>query len=299
MADPRLATLSDDGLADALRDLGSVLAMPVASVDADGRDPAARARARIEAGGTTEPSLLGRLGLSRSGGRPAHRAPVLALLALLVLVAVAAAAIGFGLPGLRFVFGPAPSATPSITAGSSTGPFPSATPIPSATPTPTVGPPGADLDLGRQVTLAEARRSVTSPILVPGDPRFGSPDAVWLDEVGRVTLVWTARPGVPSTSEGGYGLVVTAIPGSLNPDYFEKVIRPGTTVEPVEVNDATGYWISGSPHEFVYVDPAGEVRYDTQRLMGDTLAWSDGGVTYRIETGLGRDAAIRLADGMR
>jgi hypothetical protein len=299
VADPRVATLSDDALAEALRDLGSVLAVPVVSASPDGRDPAARARARIEAAGTAGPSWLGRLGLTRSGGRPARRAPVLAVLALLLLAAVAVAAIGFGLPGLRFVFAPAPSAAPSITAGPSAGAFSSASPIPSATPTPTVGPPGADLDLGRPVTLAEARRSVAFALRLPGDPRFGSPDAVWLDDVGRVTMVWTARPGVPGTSEGGYGLFLTAIPGSINPDYFEKVIRPGTTVEPVEVNDATGYWISGSPHEFVYVDPTGEVRYDTGRLIGDTLAWSDGKVTYRLETGLGRDAAIALADGMR
>jgi len=294
VADRRLAALSDDGLAEALRDLGSSLAVPVVTRSPDGRDPAARARARIEAAGTAGPSWFDRLGLTRSG-RSARRAPVLAVLVLLLLVAVAAAAIGFGLPGLRFVFAPSPSAAPSITAG----PSPSATPIPSATPTSTVGPPGADLDLGRPVTLAEARRSATSPILLPTDPRLGPPDAVWLDDVGRVTMVWTARPGVPSASEGGYGLVLTAIPGSINPDYFQKVIRPGTTVEPVEVNGGTAYWIFGSPHEFVYVDPAGEVRYDTARLIGDTLAWSDGEVTYRIETGLRRDAAIALAEGMR
>ena len=100
------------------------------------------------------------------------------------------------------------------------------------------------------------------PILLPSDPRFGPPDGVWLDDLGRVTLVWTARPGVPTASESSDGLVVTAMPGSMNPDYFEKIIHPGGTVEPVEVNGGTGYWISGSPHEFVYVDPAGQARFD-------------------------------------
>jgi hypothetical protein len=294
VADRRLATLSDDGLAAALADLGSVLAVPIVSGAADGRDPAGRARARIEAAGTASPSWLDRLGVARWTGRPMRRAVVLAI-GVLLLVVAAAVAIGFGLPGLRFVFAPAPSVAASPSAGPST----TASPAASATPSATVGPPGADLDLGRPVTLAEARRSVASPILVPSDPRFGPPDAVWLDDVGRVTLLWTARPGVPSTSEGSYGLVITAIPGSMNPDYFAKIIGPGTTVETVVVNGGTGYWISGAPHEFVYVDPAGEVQYDTGRLTGDTLAWTDGQVTYRIETGLGRDAAIALADGMR
>ena len=148
----RLATLSDDGLAEALRDLGSVLAVPIVSGATDGRDPAARARETIEAAGPGRISWLDRIGVTRPGGRPVRRAAVLAVAVLLLLVA-AAAAIGFGLPGLRFVFAPAPSvAVPS------TEPSASATPSRSATRSLAIGPPGADLDLGRPVTLAEARR---------------------------------------------------------------------------------------------------------------------------------------------
>jgi hypothetical protein len=37
---------------------------------------------------------------------------------------------------------------------------------------------------------------------------------------------------------------------------------------------------------------------DSRRWVGDTLLWTDGGTTYRLETALGRDAAIRIAESL-
>jgi len=69
----------------------------------------------------------------------------------------------------------------------------------------------------------------------------------------------------------------------------------------VKVGESTGYWITGDPHEFVYVGPGptGEPTFENRRLVGDTLAWSVGDVTYRLETSLGKDEAIRVAESMR
>jgi hypothetical protein len=296
----RLVSLSDDAFGEALRDLGAVLDVPPTVVAPDGTDPARRARLRIEAGGATAGGgVLERLGFRR----PVRRGLVLALAALLGLAAIAGA-VGFGLPGLRIVFGPTPSpsasANPSVaTASPSSSPSPAPTSSPRPTPSRTPGPPGSTLSLGRQVTLDEARGEVGFPLLLPTDARLGPPDAAWIDDVGRVTLVWTARPGVPATIDPNLALVVTEFPGRIDPGYFEKILRQGTSIESISVAGHDGYWISGSPHEFVYVDPSGEPTFDDRRLAGDTLAWSDGSVTYRIETDLGRDAAIAIAESMR
>ncbi len=258
--------------------------------------PAPRSRRRgrscLVAASSTGSGALG------AGGRPVRRGLVLALAALLIVAAVAGA-VGFGLPGLRIVFGPA--ATPGSSAASTPPTTGSSLPTASGAPTasPSAGPPGSTLRFGDAVTLAEARARAGYPLLVPSDPRLGPPDAVWIDDLKRVTMVWIPRPGLPPESQSGLGLVVSQFPGRIDPGYFEKILHPGTTIEPVTVDGHDGYWISGSPHEFVYVDPGNDVVFDSRRLAGDTLAWSADGTTYRVEAGLGKDEAIRIAESLR
>jgi hypothetical protein len=293
----RLAALPDDELGAVLRGIAPDLAAP--PVPAPDADPARRARLRLEAEATASAGrrgILDRLGLRGPSARPVRRALVLAIVALVVLAAIAGA-VGFGLPGIRIVFGPGPTPTASPGPAGSGSPVPPASP--SASPSSSPGLPGATLNLGRPVSLEEARRTAPIPLSLPADGRFGPPDAVWIDDRGVVTIIWSPRPGVVSTYPDGLGLIVTELPGSVERAYFEKVLRPGTTIEPVRVRGTTGWWIAGSPHDFVYVDPSGEPVYDNNRITGDTLAWSDGTVTYRIETGLGRDEAIRIAGTLR
>ena len=217
-------------------------------------------------------------------GRPVRRAVLLAVALLLVLAAVAAA-IGFGLPGLRIEFG-GPGASPVV--------LPSHTPPPSGGPT---ASPGSTLGLGLPVSPIDAGSAAAFDLLVPDDPRFGWPDAAYLLR-GRVSLVWGPRPGVPDTVEPGVSLVISEFQGRVDQGYFDKVLNVGTTVTRVTVRGVPGYWISGDTHFFFYVDPSGEPVDDTHRIVGDTLVWTDGGVTYRIESSLGREATIALANGM-
>ncbi|HEY7131700.1 MAG TPA: hypothetical protein VH440_05580 [Candidatus Limnocylindrales bacterium] len=301
----RLGALSDDDLALALRQLGGAIVVSPVSLGADGLDPARRARLRIEAAGKLpRRRLRDRLGLGRRApaGRPLRRGLLLAVALVLALAAVAGA-IGFGLPGLRIVFGPGSTPSPSLSPAPSipTG-SPSASPAiaPSPTPTPTTsGPPGSNLGFGEPVTLDDARARAGFPILLPADDRLGPPDAVWIDEHGRVSLVWLARPGIPASEESGLGVVVSEFPGHIEEGYFQKLLDAGSTIQPVTVRGERGYWIAGRPHEFVYVNPSNDPTFDDRRLVGDTLAWSDGDVTYRVESALGLDEAVRIADGLR
>ncbi len=299
----RFEAVSDAVLEDALLQLGAALAWPevaARSAASAAVDPAARARQRIEAARasaagtglgarstTRRPSLLLR--------RPMRRAVVLGIAAAIVLAAVVAA-LGFGLPGLRIVF--APERTPPAVVGPSSAPAGSAGNRPSATSTSSPGPAGATLGLGREVTIAEAARAATFPLLVPADARFGAPDTVWIDDVGRVTLVWAARAGVRETLEPGVSLIVTEFPGHLDTGYFGKILDTGATIEDVSVGGSPGYWIAGGAHDFVYVGPDGHVAFDRRRMAGDTLAWSRDPVTYRVETSLGRDDAVRIAEAL-
>ena len=86
--------------------------------------------------------------------------------------------------------------------------------------------------------------------------------------------------------------------GRLHDGYREKLLGMGATVDPVTVAGQRGYWVSGDAHFFFYIDEDGRLIDDSRRWIGDALAWTDGGTTYRMESALGRDATIALADSL-
>jgi hypothetical protein len=294
MRDPdRRMPITDVELEAALRDLAGSLALP----GPDGAavlDPARRARLRIEQGDVGARPWGRWAWLAPSRGRRFGRGLALALVAVVVVAAVAGA-LGLGLPGIRIV--PAPSGSAAV--GSPTPPRgASGSPLETSA-SPTVGgSPGAGLDLGHPIALADAASSVDIPLRLPTAPGVGSPASAWLF-LGRLSFVWPASGTLPSTREPGVGLILSEFRGSIQPDYFEKVIGPDTKINAVSVDGVTGYWISGAPHEIVFIDANGEPVFDSRRIVGDTLLWARGDVTYRLESGLDQAAAIALADSLR
>jgi hypothetical protein len=145
----------------------------------------------------------------------------------------------------------------------------------------------ADLGLGRRTTLAAARRSAGVP--VPIVAALGPPDAVYVDTAidRSASLVYVARRGLPAATNG-IGALLTILPDG-DVGVVKKLLGAGTTVTGVDVNGAPGVFISGAEH---VIEPP-------NRLAGNTLLWVRGGATYRLETALGRDAALRLARSVR
>jgi hypothetical protein len=221
-----------------------------------------------------------------SGMRPVRRSLLIAV-TLLLVAATVAAAIGLGLPGIRLLFGPPPVPTPIATVR------------PSGSGASLV--PGATLGLGQRVELADLASRAAFPIRYPTDPLLGPPDAAWIDstKAGQVTIVWRARPDLPATIDPGVGLLLGQLDGTLHDGFITKAIDSGTTVERVRVGSNPAFWISGDPHFFYYELANGEFVEDSRRWVSDTLVWTDGDTTYRLETALGRDAAIRIAESLR
>jgi hypothetical protein len=144
--------------------------------------------------------------------------------------------------------------------------------------------PGRGLGLGERTTLAAARRVAGVP--VPTIAALGAPDAVYVDRAHPgtgVSLVYRARPGLPAATSG-VGALLTVLPDG-DVGVIKKLAGPGTSVTSVDVNGARGVFVAGEPH--VVMPP--------NRLAGNTLLWVRGGTTYRLETALGRAAALRLA----
>jgi hypothetical protein len=210
-----------------------------------------------------------------AAGRAGRRSPLrLALLAAVVLLLLAAGAVAAGAMGigpLRILFSDAPP-------GAS---------VPNT-------PLGTRLSLGEQLSPTEAAAYDDLPLRVPAS--LGDPDEVYVSSIGIVSMLWAPRDDLPAMGDSGVGLLLMEIPGDLEPGMVSKVVvESRAAVEPVTLRGTDGYWISGAPHVFRYVEPGGEESSVTSRLVGDALVWQEAHVVFRIESGLGRDPTLALA----
>jgi hypothetical protein len=152
-------------------------------------------------------------------------------------------------------------------------------------PGPARSPGSAVLPGERQMSLEQARRRVSFPLLVPA--ALGRPGEVVVSDSGRVvSLTYRRTP---------YGLVrMDEFAGHLDQVYFEKFVHL-SNVTRVEVNGAKGLWITG-PQELVYITRDGTPAVASARLTtGNTLIWGTGQVALRLEGNLGKTAALAIA----
>jgi hypothetical protein len=166
---------------------------------------------------------------------------------------------------------------------------------------PTASAPGDPerLDLGRRVSLAEARETVGINVLVP--QRLGDPDAVFVGRQptgGRVTLMYRPRADLPEDGNTGVGLLVTLFRGTTDTAFVEKQVGPETSVRPITVEGAPGMWIEGAPHTVAYLDADGRLVPDTLRLAGNALIWQLGEITLRLESRLPLTPSLDVAGSM-
>ncbi len=170
--------------------------------------------------------------------------------------------------------------------------------LPTPSPRP-AGPIGTRLGLGSPTTLAAARADVTWPVLVPAS--LPPPDEVYVQTTadapsgGEVTLVYGPGTRLPVAGETGASVLVTEARGRADQEFFGKIIASGTSVTPVTVAGNDGWWISGAPHEFFFVDATGQVRAETLRLATNTLVLNIGGTVVRIEGNLTEHQAEQIA----
>ena len=275
--------IDDAELIQRLGALAADIAWP-ATPDLAGRVTAAIQAAPARTQGLTSRirNLLGIDGVGAPGGRRiARRSLVFALIALLA-IAVAAAAIGIGVPGIRIQLGPnTPSPTPTASAPGPSSSSALTSPIPSTSAT----PPGQEV--GPLVSMDQARSGAGFGILLPGTTGYTQPAEVHM--IG-------AQPFTRVTMWYADGTMLTEFLGEIQPDAFQKIVGGGSTVEPVKVGQADGWWISGAAHELMlaFRDPDGQVRWQDVTVTGRVLVWQAGAVTLRLETPLDKEAAIAL-----
>ena len=215
------------------------------------------------------------LDLRRRGSRPGpfRRAVLAALVALLLTAGAAVAAGALGIGPLRILFS-------------------QALPSPNVTDTPLA----TRLALGASTTLDDPGLRVA--LLEP--EALGPPDEVYRSSDGRrVSLVWAVRDGLPATGGSRIGLLAMFLAGDLEPELIDKMaVESRVAIERITIRGHPGYWISGEPHLLRYLANGG-TGVERTRLVGDVLVWDEGGTVVRLESALGRDATLALAETMR
>jgi hypothetical protein len=155
-------------------------------------------------------------------------------------------------------------------------------------------PIGAGLDLGREVGIGEAVESADFAVSVPA--LAGEPDAVYLSE-GQVNMVWEGGESLPAAGDTGVGLLYTQFPSESGGDRLVKGVGPESAVVAIDVAGASGLWIEGA-HVISREDESGRRIEETLRLAGNVLIWESDDVTHRIETAVGLEATLRIAESV-
>ena len=191
-------------------------------------------------------------------------------LVLAVAGAVALSAVAFG---ARFVLGAAevrvrPDATPSA----------------------------APLDpdrLGRPVPLARIASVVGFPVGLPAGPPPSAAYEVRTDGATSALLVWEPSPRYPAVPGTSWGLALLVT--DADDEIIVKDVNRYDDLTEVSVGGLRAAWID-APHQLIVATEAGPATFS---VRANVLIWTDGDLTYRLETSLGRRAAIAIAESVR
>jgi hypothetical protein len=168
---------------------------------------------------------------------------------------------------------------------------------PGQTPAPTqnhegTSPPAALIPslqlIAGETDLQNAQERVQFPIQLPGYPAdLGDPDRVFLQDMAGplVVLVWM-EPEVPEQVRLSLHIVG---PGSYA---IAKFMPP--TLETTQVDGQLAIWAKGP-----YVLNMNNGTLENIRLIeGHVLIWEQGRLTYRLETDLPLEEAVRIAESL-
>lgn len=182
-----------------------------------------------------------------------------------------------------------PTPTPLLT---STPVSAGAAPVdePSPTPRPTATPLSSLFNLAGRTTLAEAEAMAGFHVPLPTYPSgVGAPDGVFYQDMDgpAVVLVWI-EPEQPDKAK--FSLTILS-----NDALVHKGLPP--VMETTTVNGEPAMWTNG-PYILAY-GSQGQPEWMTRYLVsGQVLIWEEDGLTYRLESELTLEEAIRMAESL-
>lgn len=168
--------------------------------------------------------------------------------------------------------------------------FPSTIIPVTATPRPTAEPLIPILEkFAGEMTLEEAQQAVDYPILLPSyPPDLGQPDHIFVQDAdGAMTILVWIDPQQPDT-------VLMSLHFLPAGSWAIKKVEP-TRIQDTTVNGRRAIWAIG-PYPIRYSN--GDIDF-IRLIEGHVLIWADGDMTYRLETDLSLEEAIKIAESLK
>jgi len=137
-----------------------------------------------------------------------------------------------------------------------------------------------------ETTLSQAQEKVDYQILLP--PDFGEPDYVYVyDAAGDMTILVWMNPSQPQSVELSLHFI---------PESSWAITKMGPTIiELTTVNGEQAIWAVGPYPLRVY--NMDEIEF-TRLIEGQVLIWTEGNITYRLETNLSMEEAVEIAESL-
>ena len=183
-----------------------------------------------------------------------------------------------------------PTVTPVIPTAPAVVATEQATPRPASSPTPL----SSRLNLNGQTTLDDAQTRVDFPIRLPSyPPDLAAPDGIYVQDLGgpAVILVWLERGSTARVSMSLHQLTEDA--------FARKLVQRPELMQETTVNGRGAAWVRG-PHLLQFRAPGGGFELRERRLvLGNVLIWEENEITYRLETELPLEEAVRVAESLR
>lgn len=139
-----------------------------------------------------------------------------------------------------------------------------------------------------RTTLSEAQNKVEFSILLPAFPAdLGQPDYVYVQNAdgNMVILVWL-DPQQPDK-------VLMSLHFIPNGSWAIKKVDP-QVIEETKVDGNRAIWTTG-PYPLIF--PNGDIQFE-RLVSGHVLIWAGLDVTYRLETDLSMEEAVRIAESL-
>jgi hypothetical protein len=159
-----------------------------------------------------------------------------------------------------------------------------------ATPVPTSQPLIPILEnLAGEMTLDEAQKAVNYPILLPSyPPDVGKPDRIFVQNAdGKMTVLVWLDPQHPDQ-------ILMSLHFLPAGSWAIKKIEP-THIQETNVNSQRAIWAIGP-----YPLRLSNGDLDFVRLIdGHVLIWEQGDITYRLETDLSLEEAVKIAESLQ
>ena len=180
---------------------------------------------------------------------------------------------------------PTPSVPPNQEIPSTLAPV---TATPGLTPTPQALIPILER-LAGEMTLEEAQKAVSYPIQLPAYPAdLGRPDRTFVQEAeGKMTIMVWIDPQQPDQVLMSLHIIPS---GSWAIDKFDPAQVQETTV-----NGQRAIWAVG-PYPLRI--RGGDLQF-MRLIQGHVLIWTEGELTYRLETDLSLEETIKIAESLQ